>query len=182
MVFLKENRLDWRTAFGLGRPGTWLMPLISMGVAAAVLPAALVLADVSAWLLSQLEQPPVEQAAVQALRSMESPVSQLGFGFVAVFLAPVVEELIFRRILYPTVRQYTGRALALCATSLLFAASHANLVTFIPLTFLAVVLTWLYEATDNLLAPMATHCLFNLANYLYILWQASTNSNGSHSG
>jgi len=42
-------------------------------------------------------------------------------------------------------------------------------VILLPLTFLAVVLTLLYEATDNLLAPIFAHGLFNFVNFLYVL-------------
>ncbi len=32
--------------------------------------------------------------------------------------------------------------------------------------WLALVLTWLYEKTDNLLAPIAAHSLFNALNFI----------------
>ena len=38
---------------------------------------------------------------------------------------------------------------------------------------LALALTWLYERTDNLLAPITAHALFNAANYMVLLWQKS---------
>jgi membrane protease YdiL (CAAX protease family) len=45
------------------------------------------------------------------------------------------------------------------------------MVTFVPLTFFAMVLILLYESTDNLLAPIAAHSMFNLANFLLLLFQ-----------
>jgi membrane protease YdiL (CAAX protease family) len=59
--------------------------------------------------------------------------------------------------------------LALWGTSLLFAAVHTNVVTFVPLVVLALVLTALYERTDNLLAPVAAHVLFNALNFAELL-------------
>jgi membrane protease YdiL (CAAX protease family) len=58
---------------------------------------------------------------------------------------------------------------AVLSTSLLFGAVHLNAMTFVPLTFLALVLTWLYETTDNLLAPILTHSLFNTANFFWLI-------------
>jgi membrane protease YdiL (CAAX protease family) len=58
---------------------------------------------------------------------------------------------------------------AVFSTSLLFGAVHLNAMTFFPLTFLALVLTWLYEKTDNLLAPILTHSLFNTANFFWLI-------------
>ena len=56
--------------------------------------------------------------------------------------------------------------------SLLFAAIHANLMTFIPLTFFALVLIALYEKTDNLLAPITAHCFFNSVNFSLFIFQS----------
>jgi membrane protease YdiL (CAAX protease family) len=59
----------------------------------------------------------------------------------------------------------------LWGTSLVFALTHANVATFLPLTFLAMVLVFLYERTGNLLAPIAAHSLFNAANYFALIYQ-----------
>jgi len=32
-------------------------------------------------------------------------------------------------------------------------------------------LTWLYERTDNMLAPITAHALFNATNLAVLLWQ-----------
>jgi len=45
---------------------------------------------------------------------------------------------------------------------------HLNAPTFVPLFALALALTWLYERTDNLLAPITAHALFNAANYMAV--------------
>lgn len=58
---------------------------------------------------------------------------------------------------------------AVFSSSLLFGAVHLNTMTFVPLTFLALVLTWLYETTDNLLAPILAHSLFNTANFFSLI-------------
>jgi membrane protease YdiL (CAAX protease family) len=42
-------------------------------------------------------------------------------------------------------------------------------MTFVPLTVLAFTLIWLYERTDNLLAPILTHSLFNTTNFVWLL-------------
>jgi membrane protease YdiL (CAAX protease family) len=55
--------------------------------------------------------------------------------------------------------------LALWITSLLFAAVHVNWMIFLPLLILALLLTMLYELTNNLLAPITAHALFNGMNF-----------------
>jgi CAAX protease family protein len=83
-------------------------------------------------------------------------------------LAPVAEEMLFRGILYPAVKQAGFPRLALWGTALLFAAVHQNLVTFVPLTVLALALAWLYERTDNLWAPITAHAMFNAMNFVIL--------------
>ena len=48
-----------------------------------------------------------------------------------------------------------------------------NLVTFVPLAVLELMLTALYERTDNLLAPITAHALFNALNFftLFLIQQ-----------
>ena len=83
-------------------------------------------------------------------------------------LAPVAEEFVFRGVLFPFVRQLGRPKLAWLGVSLLFALVHANVAAFLPLFVLALALTWLYEKTDNLLAPIAAHSLFNAANLVIL--------------
>jgi membrane protease YdiL (CAAX protease family) len=59
-------------------------------------------------------------------------------------------------------------------TSVTFGAIHLNVMTFLPLTFFGLVLIWLYERTGNLLAPIVSHSLFNLANFFFLLWVRPT--------
>jgi membrane protease YdiL (CAAX protease family) len=105
------------------------------------------------------------------LETAVSLPTKLVIGFLAIVVAPFVEELVFRGLIYPTLKQNGFPRLALWGTSLLFAAIHDNLMILLPLTFLAVVLTLLYEATDNLLAPMLAHSVFNCVNFFWVMTQ-----------
>ena len=49
-----------------------------------------------------------------------------------------------------------------------------NGAIFLPLFVLALALTWLYEKTDNLLAPITAHALFNAVNFTLLLAHSST--------
>ena len=89
----------------------------------------------------------------------------------AIVLAPVAEEFLFRGLLYPFIKQLGWPRLAWIGVSLLFALIHLNAPTFLPLFVFALVLTWLYERTDCLLAPIVTHSLFNSANLLILFTQ-----------
>jgi len=91
--------------------------------------------------------------------------------FFAVGLAPAAEEFIFRGVLFPFLQQCGWPKLATYGVSFLFALIHVNVPTFVPLFVLALVLTWLYEKTDCLLAPIAAHSLFNTVNLVILFTQ-----------
>jgi membrane protease YdiL (CAAX protease family) len=167
--FLREHGVGWVAGFGLASPRRG-RTLALAGLAAAIsLPVAWFLGDLAARAMEQISLEPVSQQTVQALQASVDWNERIVFGTVIILIAPVVEELIFRGILYPIIKQQGFPRLALWGTSLLFALTHANAMTFVPLTFLAVVLVLLYEATDNLLAPILTHGLFNAANFVFLV-------------
>ncbi|MBT6789950.1 MAG: CPBP family intramembrane metalloprotease, partial [Verrucomicrobia bacterium] len=76
-----------------------------------------------------------------------------------------------RGILYPAVKQLGHPRVAVIGTALLFALFHVNLLTFASLTAVALSLIVLYEFTDNLLAPITAHAVFNASNLIMLLWQ-----------
>ena len=78
----------------------------------------------------------------------------------------MAEEFIFRGVLYRFVKQLGYPRCAWLGVSFLFALIHMDMAAVVPLFVLALALTWLYERTDNLLAPILAHSLFNLAGLM----------------
>jgi membrane protease YdiL (CAAX protease family) len=171
--FLREQQSSWTEGFGLlNRPRQAM--LLGLLAALIFLPIGCGLQQASAFVMTHLPHfkiEPKEQLPVHALRVSMSWGGRLMLGAAAVLLAPVTEEVLFRGILYPSIKQFGYPRLALWITSLLFAAVHMNTVTFVPLAALALVLTALYEWTDNLLAPVMAHVLFNALNFAMLLVQ-----------
>ena len=169
--FLRAQAMTWDEAFGLMSPRLGRSVAMAVMVAFAVLPIAWSLGQLSAKVMSSFHIEPVVQSPVQMLQGTAEFPMKLLIGFLAIVIAPCVEELVFRGLIYPTLKQNGFPRLALWGTSLLFAAIHSNLMILLPLTFLAVVLTLLYESTDNLLAPILTHSLFNFVNFFWVIAQ-----------
>ncbi|MBI5775209.1 MAG: CPBP family intramembrane metalloprotease [Verrucomicrobia bacterium] len=167
--FLREHKIGWAEAFGLSSPGKIRAFALAALVCAIALPATWWINSLSVAALKSFQQAPVQQITVQTLQKATSAESQGIFLLIAALLAPIGEEIIFRGILYPAVKQLGRPRLAVWGTALVFAVVHWNQMTFISLTLLAVALTWLYEKTNNLLAPIAAHSLFNSANFLIIV-------------
>jgi membrane protease YdiL (CAAX protease family) len=170
-LFLREHETGWRGVTGCQGPigkGVWLTGLAGWLLA---LPVVWVLNQAVLFVAQLIHMAPKLQASVELLQKTHAPLQLAYFGVVAVVIAPVIEEILFRGILYPTIKQQGYPRLAVVITSILFAATHANVVAFLPLTALAVILVVVYERTDNLLAPMLTHSLFNLTNFLFVVFQ-----------
>jgi membrane protease YdiL (CAAX protease family) len=165
-VFLREMHFTWREAFGLDAARQ--RQAVPWGIVAAVLflPVGLFLQYLSGLLLTH----PSAQPLVQALENPAMPAAEEIFiGAMAVFLAPVAEEVLFRGILYPTIKQLGYPKAAPWVTSVIFGAMHFNLPSFVPLTIFSLVLIYLYEKTGSLWASITAHSVFNLIGFLMVL-------------
>jgi membrane protease YdiL (CAAX protease family) len=78
---------------------------------------------------------------------------------VGAILAPLVEELVFRGILYPTWERKWGWGKSAVATSIAFGLIHPAIV---PQFFSSLVLVFLYRRTGSLWACIACHSAFNV--------------------
>jgi membrane protease YdiL (CAAX protease family) len=166
---LRQQRMSWNDAFGLCHHSARAL-LFGILVAGIFLPIGNEIQGFCDHLMRLPNSPikPVEQQAVQTLRTASSWTGRLVAGLFTIGLAPVGEETLFRGFLYPTVKQAGFPKLALWVTSLGFAAIHANVEIFLPLLVLSLLLTLLYEKTNNLLAPITAHAVFNAVQLIYL--------------
>jgi hypothetical protein len=109
------------------------------------------------------------QSAVKLLEEARLPWQLAVMGLQTVITAPLVEEVLFRGLLYVSVKQAGHPRIALWGVAVLFGLSHGHLPTLVPLTLFGLILTWLYERTNNLLAPIAAHAGFNAVNFGLLL-------------
>ncbi|MGE0431252.1 MAG: lysostaphin resistance A-like protein [Planctomycetota bacterium] len=111
--------------------------------------------------------PPPKQIIVQKL--LASPPSadpQLWIAVVvsAGVVAPLVEEIMFRGVLYVGLRKLVGVPMAIVFSALLFALMHD--AGHVPLVALGMLLAWSYERTRNLAVPIVFHITFNAVSLI----------------
>jgi len=166
-AFFRHHHVGWLDALGFGRR---VLPalLLALATVVVVLWPVLWLQELSATIMQKFGWTPQNEVAVTLLAGTNSPAMQIYLVIFAVALAPVAEEFIFRGMLYPCIKQLGYPKTAWISVNLLFALVHGNAAILIPLFVLALALTWLYEITDSLLAPIAGHALFNVANLLLL--------------
>lgn len=92
-------------------------------------------------------------------------------AFLAVVLAPLQEELLFRVYLQGTLERVHGVGVALLISSVLFCAVHyeRGRPDYLALAPLAFLLGWLYWRRHSYLAVLSAHATFNALN----LWLAT---------
>jgi membrane protease YdiL (CAAX protease family) len=176
--FLRETPIPWSEAFGLepvrrGRAVLW-----GLGGALLFLPVAWGLQGLLGYLITlATRHPAAQQELVVELQKAGLPWGeQVLVGVLAVLIAPVAEEMMFRGILYPSIKQGGFPRTALWVTSLLFAAMHFNTLSFVPLTLFSLVLIFLYEKTGSLWASITAHSLFNFTNFVLATLAAGVKS------
>jgi uncharacterized protein len=95
-------------------------------------------------------------------------------AFLAIVTAPVVEEIVYRGILYPAINGVLGSAVAIGLVSLFFAAVHFlqyknNLAVIGVITLVSITLTAVRAYTRRLLPCLVIHLVFNGIQAVIIL-------------
>jgi membrane protease YdiL (CAAX protease family) len=157
-VFLKLRRFDVTELAGLTRVS--FRRAIATGLVLMVFAYPLIIfAD---WLTARvLGSGSSRQGIVELFSSSQLLEQRIIIIVLAVAVAPIAEEFVFRFFLYGVLRRYVGRVLALVLSSLLFAAVHAHLPSFVPLFVLGSCFTLAYEWSGSLLVSMTMHAIFN---------------------
>lgn len=108
------------------------------------------------------------QAAVEMLYTAGTTAEYLGLSFIAVVIAPIVEEYFFRAGLYRFLKSRFRPVAAILLSSLIFSLMHASLTNLLPLMALGCLLCWVYEHTGNLRTVIYMHAFFNLNSIVLI--------------
>lgn len=108
-----------------------------------------------------LGEPSSRQTIVEMFNESQTLKQRVLIIILAVAVAPLVEEFVFRFFLYGVVRRYCGRFVGLLTNSLLFAAVHAHVPSAAPLFVLGACFTLAYEWSGSILVSMTMHALFN---------------------
>ncbi len=156
--FLRLRRFDLNLLGGFSKIGFFRTAITGVVLILASYPLIL-LADIISQRL--LRRVPDKQAIVEMFSQSSTLEQRILIILLAVSLAPVAEEFIFRLFMYGVVRRYCGRVVGVLVSALLFAAVHAHLPSFGPLFVLGACLAIAYEWSGSILVPMMMHALFN---------------------
>lgn len=156
--FLRLRRLDLNSLGGFSKIG-FSRTAITGGVLILAAYPLIFLADIATQRL--LRREPDRQAIVEMFSQSSTLEQRILIILLAIALAPIAEEFIFRFFLYGVFKRYFGRTVAVAVSSILFAAVHAHLPSFAPLLVLGGCFAIAYEWSGSILVPMMMHALFN---------------------
>mgnify|MGYP003978816143 FL=1 len=120
-------------------------------------PALLAISFISSQVLSDYPK----QESVQKLAETQSLKEVFNIACYALVVAPVLEEFLFRGILFRAMKRPFGVGPSLVISGILFGLVHQNVLSFVPLTFLGIILALSYERTGDLRTCILIHAAFN---------------------
>lgn len=89
---------------------------------------------------------------------------------VLVFAAPIIEEIIFRGIIYYRIKKYSDSIKAMYISSMIFGIYHGNLIQGIYGFVLGIILCYVYEKYKTIIVPVLLHVSANgMALFMYKL-------------
>jgi membrane protease YdiL (CAAX protease family) len=103
-----------------------------------------------------------------------SLAARMTTAFIAVATAPLVEEVIYRGVLYPAIQRLLGMGWSILVVTLMFAIVHVpqyknSVGVIVVITILSVILTVVRAWTDKLLPSIVIHLIFNGLQALYLV-------------
>ena len=109
-----------------------------------------------------------EQKVVSLLRN-GSYKEQLYIIVSAVIVAPIIEEIYFRHILYAKIKLYVGILPSIIISSILFGILHKNIYAYITLFLVSIFLCIIKEISGCTIFPIYVHSIFNIIMILQIM-------------
>lgn len=151
----------WREALGLrGFDRRHLAPLLLIMVGSIT-----VFSEIYVVIQRFIPIPEEFESMLRDLLEMTNPADSMATLVIAIAVAPVLEEALFRGVILHGLARRHGPQAASFWTAVFFALFHMyNPWQVIPTFFLGLVLAWLVLTTRSLLAAIGVHTLFNAAS------------------
>ena len=109
------------------------------------------------------------QDAVLLIQETDNPLTFFGMIFLAVVIAPIVEENVFRAGVYRFFKGKTSISFALLISGMIFGIIHGNLLSLPGLVTVGICLGIAYELSGSLRVAIFFHAFFNLNSIILFL-------------
>jgi len=87
----------------------------------------------------------------------------------SIVYAPIMEELVFRKVIYGTLAKKFNFFVAALLSSGLFAVIHMEFTHFLVYLSMGLVFSFVYKMTDKIMVPIIAHMLMNAIVFLTLI-------------
>ncbi|MDD2600175.1 MAG: type II CAAX endopeptidase family protein [Kiritimatiellae bacterium] len=137
-----------------------LLKGVVYGVAA--IPPIILVTVITGTVIKELGLEAEGQSVIEWLTNPQTTVlTRIAIVFCAVVVAPVIEEVIFRGILFPAVLKGRGFLFSALLVGCVFSLIHFHAPSFLSILLLNVFFCAGYAATGSLVTPIVMHMVFN---------------------
>lgn len=143
--------------------------LSKIGIGFAMVYVAAILSNLILALL-QANDTSINEATIQNMFTTDTGQLIMLFGLLVVF-TPIVEEVIFRKVLYNFVDKRLGKVAAILSSGIIFGlmhvVQHGDFIQAIPYVLMGVVFGYIYYSNHkNIWITIGVHAMNNLVNYI----------------
>ena len=132
----------------------------------AAIPLVIIASKLYQLILSLIFTAEPELQDVAQIVSREWSLLKMLYIGMAIFVAPIYEELLYRGVFFPYLVKRSNLAIGTAVGSVLFAVMHNNAGSLISLTMLSIILSLAYWRTGSLWVSIGVHMLFNAVTIL----------------
>jgi membrane protease YdiL (CAAX protease family) len=166
-IINRKRGVSWPDSLGMGL-GNLRKLLIAPVLYLAAIPFIMLLSKGWHLLLQLFLHAEPELQEVAKIVSRQLSWLEISYMFMAIFAAPVYEELLFRGIVFPYLIKRVGLTKGIVVISLLFALIHFHLPSVVPLALLSAALCLAYWRTGSLWVSIGMHMIFNAVTILVL--------------
>lgn len=166
LFYRNDRKRRKQGSLGEGKDFIWAPPIIWFSVAILAIAFSQFLNDLI--ILTKLNEifPGYQELQMQTMDGQPVLLMLLTVGI----FAPVMEELLFRGLVYGRLKEWVKPVTAMIMTSVVFGLFHGNAVQFFYATVLGLVLAFVYEKTGTLMIPILFHVVANLWSLFGSVW------------
>ncbi len=161
----KKRNLTLR---GLGFWGRdiWGKCLGSVGFLVRALPIWFFLIVISSPVVNEIRgyfgiEKPIDRQVALIVELSFRPFFLVLLAVLTFTIVPLVEEFLFRGLIYGTLRKYFSAFTAAIICGIVFSLAHQSLDKFIPIAFLGYLLCRIREDTESIYPAIAVHSFYN---------------------
>ncbi|MCQ9205288.1 MAG: CPBP family intramembrane metalloprotease [Omnitrophica bacterium] len=143
--------------------------IISLRIYSAILPVTLISLLINAFIAKKMGIGYSPNPAIEIFFLLKNKILLSTLIIQVVLLGPIAEELFFRGFIYKLTKNKYSFLVSAGLTSIFFSLIHRVPYNILPLFVLSLALCYVYEKTQNILAPFILHFVHNFVSVCFFL-------------